>query len=756
MTFGKLFSTPVAVSKNNYAVPLLCLSVLLLLTTPLALAVVLSSLRGIVHDPDHRPVPNAHVTVKSTTSEYEQRLTTNTDGSFGTVTIPVGEYAVTVTQDGFQSSKQELVVSSREARVLHFQLVIGTSSQVINVEEKALAANPETMTPTTLISRREISETPGADLSNSMNMITDYVPGAWMTHDQLHVRGGHQVTWAIDGVPIPNTNIASNVGPQVDPKDIDYLEANRGGYSSVYGDRTYGVFNVVPRTGFERNNEAEFYSTYGSFNQTNDQLNFGSHTEKFAYFGSVNGNRSDYGLSTPGPDVLHDRVWGLGGMGSFIYNPDSNNQFRLVTTLRSDDYQIPNDPVAQAAGIRDVERERDAVVSLSWVHTLAPGVLFTGSPFYHFNRANYDGDPNDFPISTTQHRDSQYAGAQATLSAVTKQHNIVGGFYGFGQRDTEFVGLLANDGSGSPVRQTDRTTGQLESAFLEDQYKATSWLTLIGGIRLTHFGGTISENAADPRLGGSIRIPYLHWVLRGFWGEYYQAPPLSTVSGPLLDYSVSQGLGFIPLRGERDQEHQFGLTIPLRGWSFDFNNYHQRAHNYFDHNAIGNSNVFFPLTVDQARLYGWEVAVRSPQLFHSGEVYLAYAYAHAQGAGAISGGLTDFSPPDSGYFLLDHDQRHTFHTGFNLNLPYRVTAGGNLYYGSGFTDGSLDYPGHLPGHTTFDFSVGKSFAERLTVSLTALNLTNRRFLLDNSFTFGGTHYADPRQIYAQIRYRFKF
>ena len=63
-------------------------------------------------------------------------------------------------------------------------------------------------------------------------MITNYVPGSYMTHDQLHVRGGHQVTWAIDGVPIPNTNIASNVGPQIDPKDIDTLEVQRGGYSS--------------------------------------------------------------------------------------------------------------------------------------------------------------------------------------------------------------------------------------------------------------------------------------------------------------------------------------------------------------------------------------------------------------------------------------------------------------------------------------------------------------------------------------------
>jgi outer membrane receptor protein involved in Fe transport len=721
---------------------------------PLAIwAAVVGSVRGTVEDPDHHPVQGAKVILKSSSSEYSQTVSTDTKGTFEATSVPIGAYQVTVQQDGFAPSTQPVVVASGSAPVLKFQLRIGTAQQQVTVAAAALVVNPEQATPTTMISREEIQMTPGADLSNSLAAITDYVPGAWVTHDQLHVRGGHQVTWAIDGVPIPNTNIASNVGPQIDPKDIDYLEAQRGGYSSQYGDRTYGVFNVVPRTGFERSNEAELSTTFGTFHQTNDQMSFGSHSDKFAYFGSVNGNRSDYGLQTPGPDVLHDRVWGLGGMGTLIYNRDANNQFRFVTSARSDDYQVPNDPDAQAAGIQDVERERDTLATLSWIHTFRPSLLLTVSPFYHNNRANYDGDPTN-PISTTQHRGSQYGGAQVAFSAVTARHNATAGIYAFGQRDDEFVNVIANDGSGLSVAQSQIATGHLEALYFEDQYRASSWLTLTAGVRLTHFTGAISENAASPRMGGAFSIPHLHWVLRGFWGRYYQAPPLSTVTGPLLNYAVSEGLGFIPLRGERDQEHQFGLTIPLRGWSFDVNNYHQRARNYFDHNAIGNSNVFFPLTIDGARLYGWEVTIRSPQLFHRGEVYLSYANARAEGAGAVSGGLTDFSPPDIGYFLLDHDQQHTLHAGFNFNLPHRFAAGGNLYYGSGFTDGSSDIPAHLPGHTTFDLSVSKSFYENLTVSVTALNLLNRRFLLDNSETFGGTHYADPRQIYVQLRYRF--
>jgi hypothetical protein len=52
--------------------------------------------------------------------------------------------------------------------------------------------------------------------------------------------------------------------------------------------------------------------------------------------------------------------------------------------------------------------------------------------------------------------------------------------------------------------------------------------------------------------------------------------------------------------------------------------------------------------------------------------------------------------------------------------------------------------------------LGKEFRERLSVSVDALNVTNRHLLIDNSLTFGGFHWNDPRQIYAQVRYRFHY
>ena len=104
--------------------------------------------------------------------------------------------------------------------------------------------------------------------------------------------------------------------------------------------------------------------------------------------------------------------------------------------------------------------------------------------------------------------------------------------------------------------------------------------------------------------------------------------------------------------------------------------------------------------------------------------------------------------------FLDHDQRDTFTTGLNVALPSRSSADFNLNYGSGFLDS--DGPAHLPNHTSFDLALAKSFGEKLTLRLTGLNLSNNHYMLDNSNTFGGTHFANPRQISAQLTYRFRY
>lgn len=744
--------------KSEFMRRISLLFAVLLLLAVTTHATLFGTVRGIVHDPQHRPVADTGIVLKAKASAYSQTSQTDADGEFHFDAVPLGEYTITVSQASFVAEERTVTVLSGTAPILHFELKLASQNQSITVSAEDASAQTESVTPTNLVDREEIRQTPGASRTNSLAMITNNVPGAYLTHDQLHVRGGHQVSWLIDGVPIPNTNIASNIGPQIDPKDIDMVEMQRGSYAADFGDRTYGVFNVAPRTGFERNNEAEIVASAGNFYQTDDQANLGGHTNRFAYYASVNGNRTDLGLQTPTSAVIHDRANGYGGFGSLIYNPDARNQLRFVMQLRRDFYQVPfdpNNPGNSANQVQqDANRESDAYATFSWVRTFHPGLVLTVSPFYHFNRAAYESDFRDFPIATTDDRSSKYEGGQATLAYVKGRNNARVGVYGFGQQDDQLFDIGSNHQSISGFPDREVISGGMLALFAEDEFRVASWLTLSAGLRQTHFSGSLVENAASPRFGAAVRIPKLKWVFRGFYGHFYQAPPLLTASGPLLQFVTSQNLAFIPLHGERDEEHQFGVTIPLRGWSADADTFRTRASNFFDHNCLQNSGVCFPITINGALIRGWELTLRSPRLYNRGQIYLTYSNQTALGYGGINGGLTDFSPP-SDYFLLDHDQRNTLHAGGTLDLPWRSYVSTDVYYGSGFSNGDPP-PSHLQGHTTLDLSLGKEFGEKFSVSLSAINVANRRVLLDNSQTFGGTHYLNPREILVQVRYRFHY
>ena len=705
----------------------------------------LETIKGVVHDPQHHPLAGAQVTAQCGSAPA---LTTqsNADGEFQFSNLPEGACDLTVSAENFREEREQITAHSRSS-VLHFQLELAHRTESVDVHASRL--DTQVSTVGSLTSAQEVEQTPGADQTNSLQMITDFVPGAYMVHDMLHMRGGHQVNWFLDGIPVINTNIAANVAPFINPKNVDELQTQRGGFSSEYGDRTYGFFNVLTPSGFDRDNQAELITSFGNFYSTDDQFNFGGHTERLAYYASIDANRSELGLGNPTSAVIHDQESGVGGFASVLYNPTPRDQLRWTISLRGDHYQIPNTPDDQTAGIRDLDLEHDYLAGFSWTHTLSEGVLFSVTPYFHFNSAHYVGGPADTPFILDDNDRSTYIGGRALVQAQKRKHNARVGFEIWGQHDNAFFGLTANPAPGS-LAQEQKRWGNSNALFLEDQYRATSWLTFDLGLRLTHYGGLVNDNAADPRLGAAIRIPRLQWIVRGYYAYYYQPPPLNSLTGPLLDFAIVQGFGFTPLHGERDIQHDFGLTIPYRGWALDVDNFHTSARNFLDHDVIGNSGIFVPLTDLGAIIHGTEISVRSPQIAHRASLRIAYSNQISEGIGPINGGLLEFAP--QGAFLLDHDQRNTLSTVLSLRLPAGFWATPAYNFGSGFLNG--DGPDHLSPHSTIDLSIGKRWRENWSASVNATNIANSRYLLDDSNTFGGTHYVNPRQIYGELRFRF--
>src|SRR5574337_1146205 len=99
-----------------------------LLLCSLAAASIFGSLRGIVHDPQHRPVAAAEITIQSATSQWKRSATSDGNGEFQFDAVPVGQYVVRVSAAGFAVAEQTVTVHSGSAPILHFPLSLPTVS----------------------------------------------------------------------------------------------------------------------------------------------------------------------------------------------------------------------------------------------------------------------------------------------------------------------------------------------------------------------------------------------------------------------------------------------------------------------------------------------------------------------------------------------------------------------------------------------------------------------------------------------------
>ncbi len=96
-------------------------------------ASVFGSLRGIVHDPQHRPVESAMVMLRSKTSDQSTTATTDSSGQFLFNGVALGDYTVTVVAPSFSQAAQSVRVNSGSQPVLHFALRVAAGKETVQV-----------------------------------------------------------------------------------------------------------------------------------------------------------------------------------------------------------------------------------------------------------------------------------------------------------------------------------------------------------------------------------------------------------------------------------------------------------------------------------------------------------------------------------------------------------------------------------------------------------------------------------------------
>jgi hypothetical protein len=123
--------------------------------------VVGGSLGGIVTDASGAAVRGAKVVIRNTETGTERTLLTGADGRYAAPSLPIGEYTVVVTGDGFdrvERRRVELVVG--QSLALDVALQVGGRTDAVDVSAAGSTVNVSTEQTSGLVDERQVKELP--------------------------------------------------------------------------------------------------------------------------------------------------------------------------------------------------------------------------------------------------------------------------------------------------------------------------------------------------------------------------------------------------------------------------------------------------------------------------------------------------------------------------------------------------------------------------------------------------------------------
>ncbi len=143
--------------------PILAFFVFLLVVSaaPLAFSQVTASVSGLIQDPSGAAVAAAAVTVNNVNTGLSRATTTDANGHYGVFDLPVGEYEIHATKEGFeQEIRTGIRLAVGQDATVDLSLRVGEVSQQVTVDADAPPVSLTTTDISGLVGEREIEDLP--------------------------------------------------------------------------------------------------------------------------------------------------------------------------------------------------------------------------------------------------------------------------------------------------------------------------------------------------------------------------------------------------------------------------------------------------------------------------------------------------------------------------------------------------------------------------------------------------------------------
>ncbi|MBC5800312.1 MAG: TonB-dependent receptor [Candidatus Eremiobacteraeota bacterium] len=756
----------------------------------------IASLTGTVTD-DGRPV--SHATVTASGSNLIAHTTTDAQGRFSFPSLGFGTYTVSATANGLRGELR-VDLSSGGATIT---LALGL--KVIGKVAVARSAPVRGAGTDVVLNNTVLTRSPSSDsFPETLIQLPGAVRGA---NGVVHINGDHGVIdYLIDGVPLPQA-LNREIGSEIDPNDVSFVDAIEGAYPAQYGLRFGSVLNITTRSG-TGSPGLDGNARFGSYTDLDETL---------GYHAPLAGAG---GISLAFRDQQSSRGTDPPNFGSPHNNSSDTNQFARVTLPRgANDFtditaihsfrtiQIPNDTGnGEPASTDDNEKQEDTFLNVQFRHALGQSGALSFGPALKVSRVRDFGDPaNDFTfgealnaaaggnstdcaaaISSGNYGPTTCAFSladdktsvdyilQGDYSQRLGQHEIRAGVAYDGTRVTKnyavtlqpnnFLAPILSPGSPDvPITVVDDNPniGNTYESYVQDSWRLGERYELDYGLRYDFFR-IKSTDFAQGFGGFSPRLKLTRFFGRrasvyAYLGRFFEPFSFENVdpkAAQLLNLPLQPTVAQFDLKPERDTQIEFGGHVPVGLGSLGFRIWQKNANDLIDDTQVGVTLLHQDINYVLGRLSQEAVDYVEP-LTNNGRAYVNVAHTVSLNKGCETqllapcfGSPTDFTP-------ADHDQSYSITGGVLFNDRRDGWFSGDAEYGSGLS--SAICPPTTPGfckktpHTIFAIEKGIGIGPQTALTFRIQNLFNDRYFV-TILNAQGNHYAPPRTFDIGVRF----